>query len=277
MFLIALITGDKTTPWIAKSLKLIGAAVLIFLLLTSRNPRGGHFSAHWWGILGLIGWTYLACGLIYFFFREKKWVFATFLFAFLGINILITPMNPAHNGEVLLDWGYPNFLHEVLNILHMGNCGHCALGMGGVLLSVMTRELVGKIRLKESTVLLGSAIGIFGLALLCRQYFIIGKNGSTITWVLMIISLAIVLYLLFSLMNQKKWDGWFKIIKPAGTATLTCYMLPYVFNSLMGIFEFRLPDWATAFPVGLFKCILFALLCVFIAHLLEKINIKLKI
>lgn len=263
--------------YITRCCKVAGIILLLFLVFTSRNPQGNHFGAYWWGILGIIGWTYLACGIIYYFFREKKWILVLSFLILVSTCILITPMNPAHGEAVLLDLGHPNFLRQLLDILHMGNGGHCALAMGGIILAVMTKKYVGKLHLKESLTLFATAAAFFAAATFLRQYFIISKNQDTITWVIYIISLAIFLYTIFSILTQKGWDKWFCIIRPTGTATLTCYMIPYVINALMRTFNISYPEWSIAYPIGVFRCIFIAFLCVFITWLLGKINIKLKI
>ena len=71
---------------------------------------------------------------------------------------------------------------------------------------------------------------------------------------------------------------WFDIIKPAGTSTLTCYLLPYyyyaIFISLLGL---RLPLELRTGAVGIVKSLLFALLIVSITGLLEKKRLRLKL
>jgi len=263
--------------WLTYGCKAAGAALLLFLVFTSRNPEGRHFGAYWWGILGIIGWTYLACGILYFFFRERKWALVLFLLFFVSTCILTTPMNSLHGEKALLDVGYPNFLKQLLDILHMGNGGHCALAMGGIVLAVLTRDRVGKLHLKETLLLAAAAIALFAAATCLRYFFIISKNGSSITWVVYIFSLAVCLYTLFSLLAQKGWDGWFRFIRPAGSSTLTCYMIPYVFYALVWLFGIKSPAWSVAYPVGILRCVGLAFACVFITWLLGKIHIKLKI
>ena len=37
-----------------------------------RDADGGVFQPRWWGILGLIGWTYLLCAILYLFLNKNK-------------------------------------------------------------------------------------------------------------------------------------------------------------------------------------------------------------
>jgi len=70
---------------------------------------------------------------------------------------------------------------------------------------------------------------------------------------------------------------WFTIIKPAGTDTLLCYLIPYFMYAIVNATGWYLPDVVLTGGIGLFKSFLFALLCVFITGLLNKGGIKLKL
>lgn len=56
--------------WLSHVLRLSGWAILLFLLISSRSPEGRTFYPYWWGILGLIGWAYLFCALVYALVRR---------------------------------------------------------------------------------------------------------------------------------------------------------------------------------------------------------------
>lgn len=77
----------------------------------------------------------------------------------------------------------------------------------------------------------------------------------------------------------KQKQHWFKTIKPAGTSTLTAYLLPYLHYAIYNIFypAMVLPlFWRTGI-VGIVKSFLYALAIVMITGLLEKKRIRLKI
>ena len=82
--------------------------------------------------------------------------------------------------------------------------------------------------------------------------------------------------ILLRLLEKKGWTGWAKPLSPAGTATLTMYMVPYVFDSFWDFFTPTIPLWLTGW-VGVGKCVLFSALCVFCTWCLGKVGIKLKI
>ena len=60
--------GSKKYLFIA--MKVLGVALLAFLVLY-KDLNGKPFHQGWWGILGLIGWTYVVCAGIYLFTRES--------------------------------------------------------------------------------------------------------------------------------------------------------------------------------------------------------------
>jgi heparan-alpha-glucosaminide N-acetyltransferase len=69
-------------------LQAIVVCLLLYLAFIFRGGEDGHLvrmAPQWWGILGLIGWTYLGCALIYLFFHKTpvllvvSWAFFTFM------------------------------------------------------------------------------------------------------------------------------------------------------------------------------------------------------
>ena len=71
--------------------------------------------------------------------------------------------------------------------------------------------------------------------------------------------------------------NWAKIIAPAGTATLTCYMTPYFVYPLRNIIGFRLPESLNTGITGLLGSLIFALLVVIFTGWMEKKGYKLKL
>ena len=51
-------------------MKTAGILLLTFLILY-KGFHGAPFQQKWWGILGLIGWTYVICASVYLFTRES--------------------------------------------------------------------------------------------------------------------------------------------------------------------------------------------------------------
>src|SRR5690606_32484242 len=81
------------------------------------------FGPRWWGILGMIGWAYLICGLIAI---AAKGRFAIILTAWITFSLLSIA---AHAGLV------PEFLLFLPSVLRDGT--HAGLTMGGVLTTMI--------------------------------------------------------------------------------------------------------------------------------------------
>jgi hypothetical protein len=79
------------------------------------------------------------------------------------------------------------------------------------------------------------------------------------------------------LVDRKNKKNWFNIIKPAGTSTLTAYLLPYIYYPLYHMAGISLPVILLTGVTGIIKSLLFALLIILLTGLLEKWRIRLKI
>lgn len=69
-------------------LQVLGVGILIYLAAIFRGGSDDHLTnmtPQWWGILGLIGWTYLTCATLYLFLHKQPmlliaaWLFFTIL------------------------------------------------------------------------------------------------------------------------------------------------------------------------------------------------------
>ena len=70
---------------------------------------------------------------------------------------------------------------------------------------------------------------------------------------------------------------WASFIAPAGTSTLTCYLVPYLIYPVLVMLQVKLPDFLTTGVVGLVKSMAFAFFIIYLTGLLGKVNIKLKV
>ncbi len=258
-------------------LKLAGIVILLYLALTFRDPEGKVFSAGWWGILGTIGWSYLLCATIYVFVRDDlKRLFLAWLI-FVAICILGTKMRETYGGEALLALPRPNFYHDFLSILHIGNGALPAFTMAGMIMSVMI-ERYREASAKKKLLFTLAMVGFFLLAgAVSRHFWILAKLGATPPWVFYVTAIAIGTYMLLETLVKTGNASWFNIIMPAGTATLTTYLVPYLFYGLADITGIVLPDWLTHGPMGIINCLLFALVVIGVTRLLGKLSIQLKI
>ncbi len=269
-------TDDKRKKMLFTILKVVGVLILGYLAITFRSTRGDVFAARW-GILGSIGWSYLICAMIYLFTRDRLKYLLPVLGSFLLVCILGTRMNELHGGEPLLNFPRPNFYNDFLGVLHIGSGTSVSLTMGGVVLSLLATKYAD-MEWRKKFLWAGLAVAaFFVLGVVARRFWILSKIGGTPTWVLFIFAIAIAAYTVLSFLAHKRWDGWLSVIKPAGTATLTCYLVPYLAYALSDITGLTLPDWFTHGILGIVNCLCFALVIIGATWLLGRINIKLKI
>ena len=249
-----------------KWLRWAGVLILAGLAISYRSPEGGLLRAGWWGILGQIGWMYLFTACAYLLCRNRRWVLAVLWGVLCIVNLSMAPMR---SGEALTQG---NILFDLADALHLGK-GHAALMALGGALTVLAEQ-----RLKSAKAGIGLAaaavLAILGMA--AHQGWIVSKNLGTLPWVLFVSALSVALYTILRVLESKGWTAWARPIRTAGTATLTVYMIPYLFFSLWVFIDPQIPAWLCG-NVGAVKCALFAALCIFVAWSLGKLGIKLKI
>jgi len=257
-------------------LKVVGVVILVYLAVTFRSPEGEVFKARW-GILGSIGWTYLLCAFIYVYTRDRLKYLLPIWAVFVIICILGSRMNATWGETAILSLPRPNFYNEMLGILNIGNGARPAFTMGGIILSLISTKYI-QVAARKRAVYVIAAIAVFLLAgIISRQFWILAKLGSTPTWVFIVTAISIATYAILGWLAEKGKASLLNVIKPAGTATLTCYLVPYVWYGLADITGIVLPDGLTYGFIGIIKCLCFALIIIGITYLLGRIHIKLKI
>jgi len=242
------------------SLQIAGILILIVLYIIFRGGKdgSGHMTPSWWGILGLIGWTYLITATIYLW---------------LGKSSLI----------LLLTWIGFTFL----NVADQAHWFHTPIPGGGAFegfafAGIAATLLIDRAKTPETrqklpfTFLISSVL--FLITGFCfHNYFIISKIHATPTWVFFCNGIALgafaFIYFLIELKGKAEWFSW---IKPAGTSTLTCYLIPYVYYSL-ATYAFTLPLFLKTGIIGMAKSFIYAMIIIGITALLGKLKIKLKI
>jgi predicted acyltransferase len=162
--------------------------------------------------------------------------------------------------------------------LGLGDGSNSSITMAGVIISVLYRKWQDK-PIRYASVFLAIAAAFFLAGFLTRPLWGISKIRATPSWTLICNGISLLVFcVLIYLVDRRGKRSWFKLIKPAGTSTLTCYLLPYlhgaIFLSLLGL---RLPDWIRTGWVGIVKSLLFALIIVLVTGLLEKKRLRLKI
>ena len=262
---------DSKNMKLYQMVRVVGILILVamYFSFTGKDSEGQEigFQAHWWGILGLIGWVYLIAGSA-FLFIKKSLLGALIAFVIcLALNMISSAGIPYN----IFSWQSEHWIP--------GSGGLQALTFGGIIVSLF----LIKYRDKENIKRLYITLFCFGLAsffsgLLLRNYFILNKNLGTPTWVLISLSTAIFLYIVLHwVIDIKKISDWYRYFKIAGTATLTCYLIPYVYYSFRTLLGITFPELFITGLAGLIKSFLYALIVISICWGLKKIKIQLQI
>jgi len=256
---------------IFSALKVLGILLLLYLGIIFRDQTGEVLSARWWGILGTIGWTYFICAFIYLLIRSQLKYLILIEICLILVCILQTPLI---NGTAILELPKVNFFNQMLNILHVGNGAIAAFTLGGVILSVLGAKYKDIKPSKKTMwgVLISFLFLISGYV--ANNYWIISKLARTPPWMFYCIGIAIAAYTCIRWLEGINKIAWFKLIEPAGTSTLTCYLVPYI---LYAVSVVTLPSWLKVGYMGLLHSLCFSFFTIGVTYLLGRIYIKLKI
>lgn len=251
----------------SKKYACITAGVILLLAMAyvykggeAENPRW--MKPSWWGILGIIGWAYLVSAFVFLLVKGR-------------LNALIMAFGVFMVINILKHMGLLNF-----RIWLIGDASSVSLIMAGAAVSTLYSTMVSR----GKQYLIWSVFAGLGVVTLVAGQFVrpftegISKIRSTPAWVLISIGTAILVFeLIIYLVDVRGKKDWFKIIGPAGTSTLTCYLIPYIVYSVMGLFDTWFPPFFSTGGWGIFRSFAFAFAVIMIVGLMEKRRIRLKI
>jgi len=259
-------------PWWRKGLfRAIGIAALAVMAYVYRGGTAAHpegMEPHWWGILGLIGWAYLACALLYVAVGDRLPLLGFLFLIFLGISVASCS-----------GW---RGIRPLLPYISPGDGGGLtAFTMAGVMTTVFYRRMSGKGKaLKGLYVLLAWAPPLAAAGFLLRPLKGISKLEVSPSWILICtgISVAFAAVLAYIVDLRGKQD-WYRLIRPAGTITLTCYLLPDIHFAIIKLLgpSWQLPAVLRTGVIGVGKSLVFALLIVLLTGVLERKKIRLSV
>ncbi|ADQ18778.1 hypothetical protein Lbys_3117 [Leadbetterella byssophila DSM 17132] len=242
--------------WSVKSTvltRVLGVAGLI--LFVYLYP--GSMKTHWWGILGLIGWSYLIAAGLYKFCKGN--LKALYVVAFLLLCLSVAD----HSGA--LDSIKPFRVH--FWVVESGALPFlCVLG---IIASVTYKKSLSYF---YTLIALGVLWMVLGFVL--RPIGGISKILATPSWVCICGGIGYLVYaVLFYVVDLKGKEGWAKLLMPAGAATLTCYLIPYYWYSLRSLTGWRSPEVNTW--IGIILSLGLALFLIQVTGLLKRIRLRL--
>jgi heparan-alpha-glucosaminide N-acetyltransferase len=261
--------NDKNFFTIA-GLRLAGIALLVILIFKFRSGQmvnNGSLILSWWGILGLIGWGYLAAALLYFAVRDNilntaiGWLFFLLLNIFSKLDLLdaLNPVKP------------------ILGVLIEGNVPFIVIS--GMLTTLIMKKLSPDHMKTIIILVVSGALCIFA-GFVLRKWFIISKIRATPSWGFLCNGISLIVFaLLYWIIDVRKRTKWTFFLKPAGENSLTTYLAPDIIYYLI---------WMSGVHVLIYKqssipliviagSIAWALLMVGLTALLVRFKIRLKL
>jgi hypothetical protein len=270
LFYVAIILLWKTGPGLAWR-AWAGAALMALLMLAFRGTPDGKFPSvwlghAWWGILGLIGWSYACCSLMYLAARGNGT-------ALMGAFAFMIALYMGGEHGVL---GFvPQWLGEPVGIGQL---------FGSISANVLAGTLVGRLFADESASLTpwqrATAIGVFtaGLVLaglLLRPCHPINKFQATETFTLVCAGIGLAGFLLFHVMaDLLQRRSLVAFLVPAGGNALFAYILPDLCNQAWTMLAW--PYLAQGGAAGIVNAALVALLMLWLTACASRFGLRLK-
>ncbi|SEN25552.1 Predicted acyltransferase [bacterium A37T11] len=250
-------------------LKAIGLIGLLILATCYTNASGamGIFAMtpQWWGILGLIGWCYFLVASLFLWCGGKIQILSV-------VFILFIVFNMASQSSILDAFdGIRNYIWLV------GDGSLPALMVAGATVSLLYTHFNTK-KTVFVYILVGIAAIMILFGLVARQYWDLSKIRATPSFTLVCTGISMAAFaVVIWITDIRGYTTWYKAISPAGTYTLTCYLIPYLWYPLVDFIPWHLPLVLCTGIMGLAKSLVFAFLIILITGWLAKKGIRLKL
>lgn len=242
------------SEWKEKTALVLKVAGVLLLVGTAIVYKGQYedglwMQTGWWGILGLIGWTYAVVSSVYLWSRgDLRIQYAAF-----GVFLLFNCAG-------------------VLSI-----SGFLSMAMAGIITTICYRRNGVNSRSFWTFVVISSVV-LIAFGFLTRPVWDISKIRATPPWTAICTGISIATFAIIVFITDIKGIvKWYQWIKPAGVVTLTCYLLPYIHGGLFQLVDIRLPLFLRTGSVGLIKSLIFACLIIAVAGWLKKKKVALKV
>jgi len=277
IFAFCAITPPVTAPGAKKFWKIFnlclraaGFAGMIYCAFTFQGENGRHIitlspfaiRTEWYGILGIIGWSYLFAAIVYLAFRNQRT-------ALLGCLTLLLCLYPADK-KSFFDGFWLN------NIFGIGEIGaHTSIVVAGILLaSVLVTADTAAIWARTRFALLLAA-GCAAAALLLNGLYGISKNNATPSWCLWSCAITAALWLVFYFVTDVRPVKF--IARPLGIAgqnVLLAYLFSEMLPSPFGLIHFNDPPGLAWY---VFRCAAWAFLLLWLTAGLNRLGFRLRI
>lgn len=258
-------SANKTLIYIAKAVGILTLILLAYVYRGGPDDKIEYFSPQWWGILGLIGWAYLASGLVTVFAKNN-------IYILVGAWVFFAILSMVSHAELL-----PGFINFIPNAISGGTLTGLTLG-GVVTAYIFQYYRKRQDNTKLTMVLSAIAVLLIVLSVVTRPYWGLAKLGATPAWLFLCSAFTILVFIvIYWIADVFEKAHWFNIIKPAGTDTLLCYLIPYFAYATTRMLGIHIPEIMLIGSLGLLKSFSFAILCAVITGALSKVGVRLKL
>lgn len=240
-----------------RTLRGAGIVLLLVLAASYRGDGGAWMTTQWWGILGCIGWAYLAASMVYQLARANLPMLA----AAIGLCVLVFAASRR------FDTAHVVAMHAT----------HTSIVIAGTVCALLFFDM--KTPAAPATRLLrvlGAALALAAAGALLHQWYPVSKIGGTPPWALYCAAICSAAFaLLYWLTDIRQARAWTAIVEPAATSPLVTYLIPFVLGALMSLLQLQ---WHSALVHGtgaLVFSVLFAFGMVAFVAQLNRFNFKL--
>ena len=258
-------------PFTVTGFRLAGVGLLIILIFKFKSGQpenDGSLITGWWGILGLIGWGYLAAALTYILCRNSLLLTALAAALFLGLNILAS-------------LGLSTFLdpaRPLLGVIIDGNVPFIVIS--GTFVGLMLKNSAGTGNKTLIRNLVISSVLSLAAGFLLREWFILSKIKATPSWGLVCTGISILVFtIIYVISDVFGKTGWAEFFRPAGENSLTTYLVPNILYHLiwMGGLPVFFYKQSQILPIVIGGSIIWAILMVWLSAFLKRLGISLKL
>jgi predicted acyltransferase len=272
--------GNKRATMVARGL---GVALLVTTALLYRgNDATGWFQLRpqWWGILGLIGWAYLGACIVYMFCYRN-------LASIIGAISLIYCVAIADAMGGFRGLSGPSWLASWVSIGTVFGSQTAITVSGMALGMILTRDstlTTHSARIRWAF-LYGLALGTAGILLHTAHglatVFHYNKNAATVPWCLVSSAVTVWLWIAVYIASDIRRTA-ATVLVPVGQNALTAYILAPLVYSLMDVLHVAgIPHFynmlGNSFALGFWRSVAFAVGIAWIAGVLERRGIRLKL
>ncbi|RSZ59880.1 DUF5009 domain-containing protein [Massilia atriviolacea] len=192
-----------------------GVALLAGLALAWRGADGAMMTPQWWGILGLIGWAYLAGAVLYQLTRGRLAALLAAIPAAVAVTMLSTRTG--------------------IGAGLAGHATHSVIVLAGLVCALLFfdgKQAAGR-RFGRAAVF-AAALALAGWVL--HQWYPVSKIGATPPWALYCGALCVAVFaLLYWLVEVLAARSWTALVEPAATSPLITYLLPFAIGAAISL------------------------------------------